>query len=128
MRRKNLPNPLAHVVDERVMNGAVRNVNDTMRPELEDAYFGMACAPSHGKASPQPESASFALDDGRNGQTATCGKRAEFAVRVRRDSRHPQAGTARTRRVVRALERSRWRHGPELEANRAAAPNARAFS
>jgi hypothetical protein len=95
------PHDGGDLVDEGMLNAAVRNVHDAMSIEFEQSQFGRPQPAADGEARAQPKSGSAAGYHRNVGQPMSAGQRIERAPRHGGDAGFTETRAARTRRPMR---------------------------
>jgi hypothetical protein len=99
------PHHSGDAIDQRMMNHTVRDVHDSMRPELEEPELGRAQVAADGEPCPLPKAGTFSGNNRDLRQALGAPELAQRVPRGRRNSRLPEAWTTRARWAVRAVAR-----------------------
>jgi len=122
MRHETLPDGLAHLVDQRVVDLALWDVNDTVRAKLEDSDFRLSYAPAHRQARAVSKAEPSAFAQRGRGQARARRQLGKCVARGGSQAWHAKAWAPRTRRTMRTVKLSKRPHGAELEPNPGTAP------
>lgn len=128
MRDECLPDLLTHLIDEGVMDWAIRDVNDAVSAELEDADLGLQRATAHREARTVAEPRRSAFVHERRWETCALGERFELCARGGRDAGDAEARATGARRAMGAVKIAERRHARELDAKPVRAPKQSCFS